>query len=803
MVAADEEKEEEEEEVVAEPTSVEVDNQPRNGGDVKEKEKAVEESEASEGEEEKSSSDVIDSPPTSSVVSDNSGVEESGEDKEGIDEEVKRTTSVDFFDQILGEVDEKPASEPKQEEEDMTPKRDIPEAPPMMLRTPSPPTIPAPTLPLMLPKTPESSEEGNKEGAAEAAAVVTDGGYSSDGGHASSTPRAAESASIAPTKAPWRGGAKASLIHNSVGSDVLLPPSATGSNSPDTGSRGDLSSSRPPPSPVHSTRDSFDRTYRARIADHSKRIQYIEEKMCDHGNAFEEFIKKNSDMMMEMKDNIKELRDEVDGQQKSVNEELRGKIEEQRKQLVEVNEAKEKQEEVLNELRKQVAELSSTVAAAKMANEVDDDTLMKDLPDFIRTRDREDILAFVQNLLKAKKKQEAMYQSRMETGSVYSQRSRSVMQTRNAGGRGQQGGDSSSPASSISRIRRAGSSTNKWQSKRGNRSFMSGPSRSYPVRSFHRLMEEYDSDDDDAGRDDLICSPEGGADTAAASPTSDMDDSHLSEIHSSSALIARLDYLGNQCQYSVPSSTGREETEAARTTLEDGATSTDPAVASAFAKTMEVISFSWDSSALPRNPLLTKSTLFKAFSYMPAKLEELLKGSTRSPLSSGMQRQVRAMLGAMWNITLNEDSSENPILIQGSELLPSLVQVLARYSVDDRDICKNACGLLLTLMTNDSKLCRDFLAIDGGLSVLTSVLRTHKFEQEDAATEQALQCIFLLATVVPECRPTIASQIDRFTLDRLQGIRHASRLRDILYRSSSSSNSKSKFLAPPVPPRHQ
>ncbi|EEQ97345.1 hypothetical protein Pmar_PMAR000480, partial [Perkinsus marinus ATCC 50983] len=206
--------------------------------------------------------------------------------------------------------------------------------------------------------------------------------------------------------------------------------------------------------------------------------------------------------------------------------------------------------------------------------------------------------------------------------------------------------------------------------------------------------------------------------------------------------------------------------------------------------TMEVVSFSWDSSALPRNPLLTKATIFKAFSCMPEKLEELLKSSTRCPLSVEMQQEVRAMLGAMWNISLNEDSHDNPILTGGSALLPSLVQVLARYSVDDRQICKNACGLLLTLMTNDSKLCRDFLAVDGGLSVLTSVLRTHKFEQEDAATEQALQCIFLLATVVPECRASIGSQIDRFTLDRLQGIKHASRLRDILFRSSTRNNKR-------------
>lgn len=40
-------------------------------------------------------------------------------------------------------------------------------------------------------------------------------------------------------------------------------------------------------------------------------------------------------------------------------------------------------------------------------------------------------------------------------------------------------------------------------------------------------------------------------------------------------------------------------------------------------QTMEVVSFSWDSSALPRNPLLTKATIFKAFSCMPEKLEEV------------------------------------------------------------------------------------------------------------------------------------------------------------------------------------
>lgn len=32
--------------------------------------------------------------------------------------------------------------------------------------------------------------------------------------------------------------------------------------------------------------------------------------------------------------------------------------------------------------------------------------ILKDLPDFVRTRDREDILLFVQNLIKAKTKEE-------------------------------------------------------------------------------------------------------------------------------------------------------------------------------------------------------------------------------------------------------------------------------------------------------------------------------------------------------------------------------------------------------------
>ncbi|KAF4698135.1 hypothetical protein FOZ63_034148, partial [Perkinsus olseni] len=471
-----------------------------------------------------------------------------------------------FFDEILGGDSPKESPEADKVESEPSPadkREDLVQAAELSPIA-APPALPIP--PPLPPKAPKALSEGIKKSSGSSVGSPEE---DSTGEHGAATPRVAESASIAPTRAPWgredelhEGGVSRQRSASDI---VLLPLAGSGCDGP---AKSEIN--RPPPSPVHSPRVSLDRSYRARIVDHSKRIQSLEERMSEEKKAFDDYLKENSDTIAQLQAKLSDMSTALEAQ-KAENAELHGKVEEQQKRLDEVTEEQRKQKDALEGVTQQTAELSSTVAAKSIGaaadgEELDPESTIKDLPDFVRTRDREDILAFVQNLLKAKKKQETMYQSRLESGSVYSQRSRSMM-ARN-GRQYLQQLDSSSPASSISRAQRTGSA-NKRQKPTSSRAYGSA-SQAYPARSFHRLMEEYDSDDDGLGtaRDNIMRSP-------AEVSQFDLDDSRLSDVNSSSGLIARLEYLSNHCRYAVPSFASREEAEAAKRTLEEAAASTD------------------------------------------------------------------------------------------------------------------------------------------------------------------------------------------------------------------------------------